>query len=72
MFTSSPGHYERNIKDAASAKAGKARIDAPDGNHLQGVVVWSGKAVRLVMPTAEALRLANEIADSIAAHKKVN
>lgn len=70
MFTSGPDYYDYNIKASQALKAGKARLEAPDGSYYQGVVIWSGSAVRSVMPTAEALRLANQIADAIAAHKK--
>lgn len=72
MFTSGPEHYEHNVKDAVKMKAGKARMTGPDGTHQQGVIIWSGKAIRSVMPVAEALRLAHEIADSVAAHKKAS
>lgn len=70
MFTSGPEYYDHNVKTAQALKAGKARLEAPDGSYHQGVVIWSGSGVRSVMPTAEALRLANQIADAIAAHKK--
>jgi hypothetical protein len=72
MFISAPENFERNVKHAGRFRAGKARIDAPDGTFHQGIVIWSGKAIRAVMPTTEALRLANEIADAIGSHKKEN
>ena len=72
MFTSSSQYYEKNVKEAATAQAGKARLHTPTGEQIPGVVIWSGKAVRIVLPIPEALRLANEIADVLASPNKAS
>ena len=69
MFTSPAEHYARNIRDAQDFNASPAWIGAPDGPREPGVVLRSGKGIRAVMPIPDALRLANQIADAIAAHK---
>lgn len=68
MFTTGPEHYTRNLKDAAAFNATPARIGRQGGIEEPGVVIKHGRAIRAVMPLPEALRLANQIADAIAAH----
>ncbi|MDQ0117454.1 hypothetical protein J2T22_000624 [Pseudarthrobacter defluvii] len=69
MFTSPSQFHTRNNKDAALFNAYPAKLMQPAGGKEPGVVLMKGKAIRAVMPVSEALRLANEIADSIAAAK---
>jgi hypothetical protein len=69
MFTSPAQHYDRNLRDAAEFNASPARMDTPGGSQERGVVLRSGKGIRAVMPIPDALRLAHQIADAIAAHK---
>lgn len=68
MFTTGPQHYTRNVGDAAKFTATPASIGKPGGTHEPGVVLKLGRAIKAVMPVPEALRLANEIADALAAH----
>lgn len=70
MFTTGPQHYTRNLQDAANFTATPAAIGKPGGTTEPGVVLKHGRGIRAVMPVPEALRLANEIADAIAAHGK--
>lgn len=69
MFTSPAQHHDRNLRDAADFTAAPARIGTERGAPVPGVVLRSGKGIRAVMPIPDALRLANQIADAIAAHK---
>lgn len=71
MFTSPAEHHYRNLRDAAVFSASPARIGTPEGAPEPGVVLRSGNGIRAVMPIPDALRLAHQIADAIAAHRKV-
>jgi len=72
MFKSGAEHYDRNLTQSGTCVARPATINKPSGEQTPGVVLFTTRQVRAVLPIAEALRLANEIADAIAAHKKVN
>lgn len=69
MFASGEEHYNRNVRDAAGFIAAPARIRTPDGGQEPGLVIWGHRAIRAVLPATEALRLANQIADALAAHR---
>lgn len=69
MFISQPRHYEFNAKQAASYTAAPAVLIAGDGTQEPGVVLHSLHTIQGVLPAAEALRLANEIADALASHR---
>lgn len=69
MFISQPRHYEFNTKQATSYTAAPAALRAMDGSQEPGVVLHSLHTIRAVLPAAEALRLANEIADALASHR---
>lgn len=70
MFSSATQHYERNVKQAPSIHAKPATLNSPDGAQQPGVVIFKTRQIQNVLPLAEALRLANQIADAIAAHNK--
>lgn len=72
MFISKPDHYGVNTRQAASYTAGPALLSAPTGEHEPAVILHSLGNIRGVLPAPEALRLANEIADALAAHRKDN
>lgn len=65
-FISKPVNYRSNVSEGLSVEAGPAHLTSPDG-HENGVVIRCGRAIKLVIPAREAIRLANEIADSIEA-----
>lgn len=69
MFSSAAVHYDRNIKDAPTIQAKPATLNPADGDQEPAVVIFKSRQVLSVLPAADALRLANQIADSIAAHK---
>ena len=70
MFTSTAEHYARNLTKSVNTKAAPALIDTPAGSVEPGVIMWTGKGVKVVMPAPHALRLAHEIADALAAHRE--
>lgn len=69
MFSSAAVHYDRNIKDAPTIHAKPATLNPADGMQEPAVVIFKTRQIQHVLPLAEALRLANQIADAIAAHK---
>lgn len=69
MFTSGSQHYEKNLTQAGTCLARPAVITKPTGEKAPGVVLFTTAQVRAVLPISEALRLANEIADSIAVQR---
>lgn len=68
MFKSKPIHHDFNTKQAANYTARPAVLEAPNGQYETGVVLHSMGHIQGVLPVAEALRLANEIADALAEH----
>lgn len=69
MFTSGAEYYTRNLKASQNFTAIPARIHNPAGGRENGIVLLNGKGIGAVMPVSEALRLANQIADALAAHR---
>lgn len=69
LFHSSQQHYWQNTEDAKDTYARPATMDTPEGVE-PAVAVFSGKFIRGVYPLDEALRLATQMADSIAYHKQ--
>lgn len=69
MFRSRSQHYEFNLKQAANYTARPALLDKPDGGQEPGVVLHSMGNIQGVLPVAQALRLANDIADALAGHR---
>ncbi len=72
MFSSSGDHYQRNLKDAPTIHAKPATLNPSEGIQEPAVVIFKTRQVQSVLPVTEALRLANQIADAIAAHKNTN
>lgn len=71
VFVSKPDIYPRNIRDGAELNAAPAWLTAPDGP-VPGVIVRSNKNIRFIIPAADAVRLATEIADSLDSLKTTN
>ncbi|WP_432244802.1 hypothetical protein ACRB8A_12420 [Arthrobacter sp. G.S.26] len=69
MFTSKAEHYGINIKQGVTINAKPALMTTDNGEHIAAVVVFKSRQIQSVLPLADALRLANEIADAIAAHR---
>lgn len=72
MFQSRSEHFDKNLMQAPSVHATLATLTSPDGTQVPGVAIFKSKQVACVLPVADGLRLANEIADAIAAHKRVS
>lgn len=68
-FQSRPAHYQANIESGAALSASPARLHAPDGTEHPGVYISYDQKFNVV-PTADAQRLALEIADIITAQRK--
>lgn len=63
-FVSKADNYAINVNDGAGIKAFPALLTGPNGFE-SAVVFRSGSRIRFVIPSAEAIRIANEIADSV-------
>lgn len=68
-FTSRSQYYEENVRDGESAKAIEARIATPDGGQQAAIAFLTRGRLRLVIPTRDALRIANQIADILGQNK---
>ena len=68
MFISHTAHYAKNLLQAGTYAAQPAILSAPGGNQEPAVVLFKTRQITGVLPAAEALRLANEIADALGAH----
>jgi hypothetical protein len=64
LFISKPENYNLNISEGAALRAEPALLSGYDGRE-NGVVIRGGHRVKFVITTAQALRLANEIADAV-------
>lgn len=64
-FNAQPQHWHRNQRDGATLRAIPATLNAPAGDQTPGVALMSFHGVRLVLTAAQALKLANDIADTI-------
>ena len=69
MFRSDSDRYQENLVLAATTTARPAELQDPAGPKVPAVVVRTRKYILSVMPIPEALRLAHEIADAVAAHR---
>lgn len=69
MFISQPNQHRFNMKQATTYQAQPALLTAYDGSQEPAVVLYSTSQVKGVLPITEALRLANEIADAVDAHR---
>lgn len=65
MFISKPDHYHRNVNESQKLKARPALLTATDGSQEPAVVIQSAHFIKYLLPTREALRIANEIADAV-------
>lgn len=63
-FVSKPHNYATNIMEGSTIAALPAWLTAPDGRE-PGIIIRAGYQIRAVIPTADALRLANEIVDAV-------
>ncbi|MEV4987669.1 hypothetical protein [Pseudarthrobacter sp. LMD1-1-1.1] len=70
MFASLPERYETNVRRAASFRAKPAVLLTPDGGKEPAVMIRQASIIQGVLPVPEALRLANQIADALAAHRE--
>jgi hypothetical protein len=69
MFQSRSEHYATNVKHAPTVHATLATLTGPDGAQQPAVAIFKARQIQSVLPTADALRLATEIADALAAHR---
>lgn len=70
MFISKPEQHRFNIAQAHSLKARPAVLTAAIGGDQEpAVIIRSKDGIHGVIPVAQALRLANEIADAADAHR---
>jgi hypothetical protein len=72
VFLSSPEYYASNINQARITNAAAATLTAPGGERQPAVVLYKKGKIYGVLPAAEALRLANEIADAIEQSEQAN
>lgn len=68
-FYSKPGNYPDNIQEGKDIGASAAFLSSPQGPE-PGVVIRAGFRIKAVIPAADALRLANEIADAVEAAER--
>lgn len=64
-FITQARHYSANHEEASKLRAIPAKITQPGGNQVPGVVILSSWRVKLAMTEAQALGLANAVADAI-------
>ena len=69
MFTSKAEHYRKNVRQGGDTNARPATLTTYSGVERPAVVLFCRGTVYGVLPLDDALRLANQIADAIAAHK---
>jgi hypothetical protein len=65
MFTSKPDYYWSNMADAQNAHARPALLTNTDGSAEPAVAIFNEKRLKFLLPTSEALRLANQIANTL-------
>ncbi|WP_455835386.1 hypothetical protein [Pseudarthrobacter siccitolerans] len=63
-FISHSYTYGRNVEDGRQIQAGTAWLTSPKGQE-PGVIIRRGSHISFVIPAADAIRLANEIADAV-------
>jgi hypothetical protein len=69
MFRSDSNRYQGNLLQAAGTTAHPAELQDPAGPKVPAVVIRDTRYILGILPIAEALRVAHEIADAVAAHK---
>lgn len=70
MFEGKAKNYQLNIAQAVSFNARPAALNTPTGERTPGVVLRSYGRVHAVLPVADALRVANEMADAVEAAER--
>jgi hypothetical protein len=68
-FISKPENYSGNLREGADMSAGPAYLTGPRGRE-PGVILREGKRILGIVPAAQAIRLANEIADAVEAAER--
>lgn len=68
MFIAKSEKYAANTKQAANLTAVPAIQNTPDGRQ-PAILLRSPGMIHGVLPVADALRVANQIADALAAHR---
>lgn len=63
VFQSYAANYDRNISDGHKAQVHMATLAGPQGLE-PGIAIRVGQYPRMVVPTSDALRIANDIADA--------
>lgn len=63
VFHSYAANYDRNISDGEKAQVNMATLAGPQGLEA-AIAIRVGQYPRLVVPTSDALRIANDIADA--------
>lgn len=64
-FISDGTHYTKNLRDGRSTKARPAILQSPGGGEERGLAFLLGGMPCFIIPAADALRLAHEIADNL-------
>ena len=72
MFTAKAEHYRKNVREAHGINAHQATLTTYSGEKRPAVLISRRGTIYGVLPVDDALRLANEIADAIAAHRQTN
>lgn len=70
MFVSKPEYYWSNLDDAQNAHAKQAILTAADGSTEPAVAIFNDRRLKFILPAHEALRLANQIANTLQANRK--
>ena len=65
-FISKPENYDHNIREGYGATAGPAILSGHNGRE-NAVIIRSGHHIKFILPTDQAIRIANEIADAVEA-----
>ncbi|BCW59585.1 hypothetical protein [Arthrobacter sp. StoSoilB20] len=65
MFTSQPDFFDRNTQDGKRMAVRPAKLTAPDGQQVPGVAIFNGKHLKFCITATDAIRLANDIADTL-------
>jgi hypothetical protein len=68
VFVTAREQYARNIRESSNYMARPARLTTPTDEREPAVILYCGGHIKAVMPVADALRLANQIADAVEAH----
>lgn len=70
MFIGRSQHHNHNVSQARIMTAKPALLTAPTGEQEPAVVIHAHGNVYAVLPVADALRVATDIANALAAHNE--